>query len=120
MINTTPSEMSGIILRGRFAIHKRFRYSRMHTLYLGEDRFDGRMVVIKQTPFRAVDTPESLEIQRCAVWEAWVLRTLTDPRIPQVRSAFREHGSFWLVLSYVPGVTVEEWIVNARPGICAL
>ncbi|GAB4116272.1 MAG: hypothetical protein Fur005_38270 [Roseiflexaceae bacterium] len=119
MINTTPGNMFGTILRGRFEIHKCFRYSRMHTLYLGEDRLDGRMVVIKQTPFRAVDTPEALEIQRCAVWEARVLRTLTDPRTPQVRAAFREHGSFWLVLSYVPGVTVDEWIAHAKPGMRA-
>lgn len=108
---------------GRYILHSVLGVGSYGIAYLAQTAASAAPVVVKQTKPSRRGHPKGLEMQ---LYEKRVLESLNHPRIPQVLEHFVEDGLGFLVLSYIPGPTVEELLFelhkrySEREAICLL
>jgi len=90
---------------GGYTIHTVLGVGAFGIAYLASPAQSDTLVVVKQTKPSRRGHPKGLDLQ---LYEKKVLESLAHPRIPQVREHFVADGLGFLVLSYIPGATVEE------------
>ena len=73
-------------------------------VYLGADRMTGRRAAIKKYS-RGGDI-SCIENERC------ILESLDHPAIPKVKEVVCQGGYFYLVMEYLPGKTMKDWITS--------
>ncbi|WP_134686681.1 serine/threonine protein kinase [Brevibacillus migulae] len=73
--------------------------------YLAVEEATGELYVLKQVKPSLRRHPKGPAMQH---YEAQVLRSLSHPRIPQVKEQFEQSGHYFLVMTYMTGSTVED------------
>lgn len=73
-------------------------------VYLGAERVTGRRAAIKK--YSREGDPSCVENERC------LLASLDHPAIPKVKEVVCQGGYFYLVMEYVPGKTMKDWITS--------
>lgn len=73
-------------------------------VYLGADRLTGRRVAIKK--YSQGSDLSAAEHERC------LLESLDHLAIPKVREVLCQNGTIYLVMEYVPGETMKDWIIR--------
>ncbi len=74
-----------------------------------------QIVVIKTLNEALRNDPNFLEFQRKFQDEARRLAMCVHPNIVRVSDFFLEDGLSFLVMDYIPGLTLEEWVFPDRP-----
>lgn len=80
----------------------------MGTVYLAEDSLIQRQVAIKQLN-KTTDTSDAMISDRFQQ-EALALARLNHPNITHLYSFIPNEDSYWMVMEYVTGKTLEAWI----------
>lgn len=80
----------------------------MGTVYLAEDKLLERRVAIKALNKPVTPTPESMEAR--FQQEALALAKLNHPNITHLYAFIPRHETYWMVMEFVEGNTLEEWI----------
>lgn len=101
----------GHILQNRYFIRGPLGMGGMGTVYLAEDnRLGGRQVAVKELLLTNVP-PEEREARLSAFrQEAMLLAQLRHPGIASVSDFFFETGTAYLVMEYVPGMTLRQFL----------
>lgn len=73
-------------------------------VYLGVDRLTGRRAAIKR--YSQDSDFSSAEHERC------LLESLDHPAVPKIMEVLCQNRTVYLVMEYVPGKTMKDWITN--------
>jgi serine/threonine protein kinase len=111
---------SGTVLENRYEIQRVIGQGGMSTVYIARDlRFSHveRLCAIKEMVDRARD--HQTRVLRLANFEreASLLATLSHPAIPKIYDYFSAAGPIYLVLEYVDGQDLENYISHASEPV---
>ncbi len=99
-MNTHPSD--------QYTIIRQLGEGGMGTVYLAEDKLLERRVAIKALNKPVTPAPESLESR--FQQEALALARLNHPNITHLYSFIPRNDTYWMVMEFVEGHTLEEWV----------
>ncbi|HKQ75956.1 MAG TPA: serine/threonine-protein kinase [Blastocatellia bacterium] len=100
---------SGAILQNRYSIVRQIAQGGMGRVYLAEDRrFRNSQVALKEALCWRADTRKAFER------EAELLHQLRHPALPHVTDYFIEDDKQYLVMQFIPGMTLEELLEERR------
>ncbi|MHB2020786.1 MAG: protein kinase domain-containing protein [Candidatus Xenobia bacterium] len=106
-----------VVLQGRYVIEESLGRGGMGTVYLARDlTLGGKKVAIKQM---VVSIPDPDERERAAQQferEARLLASLDHPGLVDVTHYFEEGGNHYLVMAYIQGQTLKEYLASL-PGL---
>jgi serine/threonine protein kinase len=115
----TPSVRSSqppSLLKDRYQVLKKLGAGGYGTVYKAQDtEFGGRMVAIKEMSQRELDGKDKAEAIEAFKKEAFMLAPLTHPNLPSIYDYFTENDRSYLVMSFIEGETLEEYL-NRSPG----
>lgn len=106
---------SSVLLQGRYEVTHAIRHSNKGGVYLAIDRISGDKVVIKEArPHVASDYLDRDATDRLAR-EASNLRAMNKIGVtPRTLDLFQESGHLFLVLEWIPGKTLRDFIIEHR------
>lgn len=97
------------VLKGRYRILKHIGSGGYGKVYKAEDsEFGDRLVAIKEMEING-SHEELKEAEEAFKHEALLLARLTHPGLPSIFDYFNEDGRWYLVMSFVEGITLEEY-----------
>ena len=107
---------NGQVLRERYKIRERIGQGGTGSIYLADDlRLEGRMCALKEVEYDRVLPPDILEQAREQFFrEATVLARLDHPNLPKVSDFFTFNQRDYLVMDFVPGKDLREYMLEAR------
>jgi tRNA A-37 threonylcarbamoyl transferase component Bud32 len=99
-------------LAGRYIILRRVGRGGMGAVYqAADDRIAGKHWAIKEMSDAAITNPlEKRQAVEAFQQEAVMLATLDHPNLPKVTDHFSEGGKQYLVMDFIEGETLGEWI----------
>jgi eukaryotic-like serine/threonine-protein kinase len=106
-------------LRERYRLVEEIGHGGFSTVYKAEDsRLSGRLVAIKEIKNRFVQKSEREQADIAFEREAYLLAGLVHPNLPRIYDAFidREHDIRYLVMEYLAGETLEDYLPKFRPN----
>ncbi len=120
--SSTPSELP----QGSFAQHSllKQRYRILAQIGTGgfadvykaaDNQFGGRLVAIKAMGIDGLGAKEVSEAAEAFEREAFMLANLVHPNLPAIYDYFHENQRWYLVMSFIEGTTLEEYL-KARGG----
>ena len=117
--NKTVSQISdGSVIHDRYKVGKALRTSLRSRTYLGWDQQLEQSVVLKELCPQGIswnDTQWDTERSRF-LQEAQQLQQLPDRTvIPRLLDQFTEKETEYLVLEYIPGTTLQQWVQEKEP-----
>jgi len=102
---------------GRYTVGRRLGAGGMGEVYIASDTLLGRDVAVKVLPPRLASEP-----QRLARFEREVraVSALNHPHILTVYDVGEQSGTHFIVTELVDGLTLREWVREARPSFAEL
>ena len=97
----------GEIIHGDFEVIEELRAGEMSTLYRAVQKSLSREVVIKEIPAAG---PLSAQSEKLFSHEASILSSLSHPQIPPIHSHFRFGDSYCLVMDYLEGEPMVDYL----------
>jgi WD40 repeat protein/tRNA A-37 threonylcarbamoyl transferase component Bud32 len=82
--------------------------------------FGSRLVAIKEMSQQNLTSHEMAEATETFKHEAMLLASLTHPNLPRIYEQFAEDGRWYLVMDFIEGETVEEYILKVVGGKLAV
>lgn len=99
------------LLQGRYRLGALLGSGGYSAVYRGRDTRDGeREVAIKQIALRGLSTEQTIEATNTFHREIQALCTLSHPQVPHLLDHFSDQGHWYLVLDFIQGVTLEEYL----------
>jgi serine/threonine protein kinase len=106
------------LLHQRYIIMQLLGEGGMGAVYKAQDTYFGhRRVAIKEMGLSHLSPHEVAEATERFNFEAQVLAGLQHPNLPGVHDFFMENGRWYLVMDYIRGVTLEDYIATADKHI---
>jgi len=110
---------AGTVLAGRFVIQAVVHRSSMSTIYRAHDRTQShaayREVAVKQVWAGDSSTADGAEPAAWLAREAGLLSVLQHPGLPRLRAAFSEGNHHYVVMPYLAGVTLQDYVRAQGP-----
>jgi serine/threonine protein kinase len=104
------------LLRGRYRLVAPVGKGGFGAVYRAEDtQLGNRLVAVKEMSQRGLTPEELSEATEAFHQEALLLANLTHPNLPRIYEQFEESGHWYLVMDFIAGQTLEEYLA-ARPG----
>ena len=104
----------GALLDGRFRVVRQLGVGGMGSVWLAEDtQLDGKLFAIKMLPSILVSNKRAY---RQLKDEALVAMKLTHPNIVTLRAFEENNGNPFLVMDYVDGQTLDDYLVETGNG----
>ena len=97
----------------QYIIQKKLGEGGMGTVYLAEDTLLERQVAIKELNIST--SPASEPVGNRFQQEALALARLNHPNITHLYSFLPKDDTYWMVMEYVNGKTLEEWLQRHGP-----
>ncbi|GCE26716.1 hypothetical protein KDA_22000 [Dictyobacter alpinus] len=111
---TTPAQTTHL-LRQRYQLLERLGQGGMGSVYKAEDiELGNRPVAIKELSQKGLNQQESQEAEESFKHEALLLAGLMHPNLPRIYENFSEAGRWYLVMDFIEGETLEDYL--ARRG----
>lgn len=111
------SQVLGSILKGRYRILEQIGQGGFSDVYKAEDtQFADRLVAIKVMSLDRLSQAERAQASEAFKQEALLLANLTHPHLASIYDYFAENGSWYLVMSYIEGETLEAYLQKAPGG----
>lgn len=119
-MDMTPGDVwphrEGTILRDRYRLTNIVGQGGMGSVYRAEDlRLPGRLCAIKEVtpdPHLSQELRDQSHLQ--FLQEASILAQLDHPNLPKVSDFFSDNNRDYLVMDYVPGKDLKQWLDDAR------
>ena len=114
-----PSQSSSaqpVLLKQRYRIITQIGTGGFAEVYKAEDsQFGGRPVAIKAMSIEGLNAHEVSEATTSFEREALLLANLVHPNLPAIHDYFYENQHWYLVMSFIEGTTLEEYL-RSRGG----
>ncbi|GCE24001.1 hypothetical protein KDK_78010 [Dictyobacter kobayashii] len=108
------------MLKQRYRILFAIGQGGMGTVYLGRDmQLGNRLVAIKEMSQSGLSPQERIQAAQNFKHEAHILAGLQHPHLPSIYDHFEENQRWYLVMSYIKGQTLEEYL-KAQGGKLSL
>ena len=108
--DVTMDGAAGVLLAGRYRVFRQLGQGGMGSVWLAEDlKLDGHKVAVKMLPSILVSNRRAYNQLKS---EALVALKLTHPNIVTVRAFEEEDGSPFLVLDYIDGQTLDDYLAE--------
>lgn len=102
-------------LRHRYLIIKRIGQGGMGAVYEAQDtQLGNRFVAVKEMSQSGLNQHEMLEASDAFKREAHMLASLQHPNLPSIYDHFSEAGRWYLVMSFIEGETLEEYLSEKK------
>jgi WD40 repeat protein/tRNA A-37 threonylcarbamoyl transferase component Bud32 len=103
----------GYVLRQRYRVLSRIGEGGFGAVYKAEDTSLGnRKVAIKEMSQRGLKSQELQEATEAFHREALLLAGLAHPSLPRIYEHFSEGGNWYLVMDFIEGETLEDYLEN--------
>ncbi len=111
-VATIPGELGGQrLLRQRYQLLRQIGAGGFGAVYQAEDRQLGnRLVAVKEMSARGLTPEETQEATDGFHREALLLARLSHPNLPRIHEQFEEAGRWYLVMEFIEGQTLEEYL----------
>ncbi|MFC1878631.1 serine/threonine-protein kinase [Chloroflexota bacterium] len=112
-----PSSLkAGEVLRDRYRISRIIGQGGMGSIYLADDlRLQGRLCALKEVKHdRSLPADVIKQAREQFLREATVLARLDHPNLPKVSDFFSISNNDYLVMDFVPGKDLRQWMIEAR------
>lgn len=101
----------GAILKERYRIVEHIGSGGHGEVYRAEDtQFAERVVAIKSMSQSGLSQQEAVEASEAFKREAFLLAKLVHPNLPAIHDYFSERNSWYLVMSFIEGETLEHYM----------
>ncbi len=105
------------VLRQRYRITGQIGQGGFGAVYRAEDiDFDHRPVAVKEMSQSSLSPHELVEATNAFKREALILACLTHPNLPRIYEQFTDTGRRYLVMDFIEGETLEEYLKNVWAG----
>src|SRR5713101_1705781 len=105
------------LLNKRYRILDSIGKGGMGAVYRAEDtQLGNRKVAIKEMSQSGLSPQEVIEAADAFKQEAHILAGLQHPNLPSIHDHFSEAGRWYLVMSFIQGETLEEYLNKAKGG----
>jgi serine/threonine protein kinase/Tol biopolymer transport system component len=105
------------MLKGRYRILEQIGQGGFSDVYKAEDTlFADRLVAIKGMSLDRLSQPEREQASEAFKQEALLLASLTHPHLAAIYDYFADNGSWYLVMSFIEGETLEAYLEKASGG----
>jgi serine/threonine protein kinase len=120
-----PDHLTGLLephhmLNQRYRIVELVGKGGMGAVYKARDIKFGRKVAVKEMSQNNLSAQETEEAAERFRQEANLLARLTHPNLPSVYDYFEESGRWYLVMDFIKGETLEEYIARSTNNILPL
>jgi serine/threonine protein kinase len=105
------------MLNHRYRIVEMIGQGGMGAVYKARDSKFGRKVAVKEMSQHNLSVQETEEAAERFRQEANLLARLTHPNLPSVYDYFEEGGRWYLVMDFIKGETLEEYITRTTNNI---
>lgn len=120
---TAPSKMRkvGSLLAGRYRLLREIGQGGFGSVYRARDMQQyGRLVAIKQINLERLTPQEVIEATDTFNREVTLLSSLNHPNLPKIYAHFTDANHWYLVMEYIEGQTLEEYLKRKRRGYLPL
>ncbi|HEY3992345.1 MAG TPA: tetratricopeptide repeat protein [Ktedonobacteraceae bacterium] len=115
--SATGRLLAGVMLRQRFRILAPLGTGGMGAVYQAEDtQLGNRQIAIKEMSQSSLSPQEQKEAADAFRQEAVMLARLQHPNLPSIFDHFEENGRWYLVMSFIEGETLEEYLHRSLSG----
>ncbi len=99
------------LLHSRYSIVSQVGTGGFGAIYQAKDTlFSHRLVAIKEMNQDGLSPQELAEATTAFEREALLLSDLTHPNLPRIHDYFSEHGRSYVVMDYIAGDTLEDYL----------
>ena len=111
---TRRSPLHGL-LKQRYQLLQAVGKGGMGAVYMAQDTLLGnRLVAIKEANQNQLSAQEMQVAVEAFKREAYMLAELQHPNLPGIHDYFEEAGRWYLVMSFIQGETLEDYLSHAR------
>ena len=115
--HSTDSLPDQTLLAGRYQLLSRIGQGGMGAVYKAADtRFNNRPVAIKEMSSTGLTPARLQEAEAAFEHEAHLLADLLHPNLPRIYEHFAENDRSYLVMDFIEGQTLEEYLVQKGGG----
>lgn len=105
------------LLKQRYRIARKSGRGGYGDVYMATDtEMADRRVAVKEMRQRGLDASEIARATEAFKREAFLLAGLTHPNLPSIYDYFTENGRWYLVMSFIEGETLEEYLAKQADG----
>ena len=117
MTNTTGTLPEQTLLGERYQLMSRVGQGGMGAVYKATDtRLANRLVAIKEMSKAALSSASLVEAEEAFDREAKLLAQLHHPNLPGIYDHFTENDRTYLVMEFIDGETLEDYLAHAGGG----
>jgi serine/threonine protein kinase len=119
-IGSLPQSSTGLLahqylLKDRYSILHRLGQGGFGAVYKAEDTlFGNRLVAVKEMSQSNLSPQQVVEATHAFKREAQMLANLNHPNLPRVYDYFGDAGRWYLVMDFIEGETLEEYLNKAN------
>ncbi|MBE3557599.1 MAG: tetratricopeptide repeat protein [Ktedonobacteraceae bacterium] len=115
--HTTGELPEQTLLNGRYQLETRIGQGGMGAVYKAVDiRFNNRPVAIKEMSRAGLSDTHAQEAESAFEREANLLADLMHPNLPRIYDHFTENERSYLVMDFIEGKTIEDYLEQAGGG----
>ncbi len=107
--------MAGDVRVGPYSILRLINRGGQGSVYLGYDKRLRRRVAIK-----IYSLPEEREARKHLLREAQLVASIQSPKVVQIHDVIESRDHLAMVMEYVPGCDLEEFLSSVRPSLASI
>ncbi len=112
-LTAMPAQNPTPLLKQRYHLLNRLGQGGMGSVYKAEDtELGNRLVAVKEMSQKGLNQQEASEAITAFKREALLLAGLMHPNLPRIYDHFSENGRWYLVMDFIEGTTLEEYLVQ--------
>jgi len=109
------------VLKQRYRVISKVGRGGFGAVYKATDlQFGNRLVAIKEMSQSGLSQQDLVEATNAFTREALMLASLSHPNLPRIYEQFTEMGRWYLVMDFIEGETLEEYLNKAQAGYLPL
>ena len=106
-----------VLLKQRYRMSGPVGHGGMGAVYKAEDtQLGNRLVALKEMRKTGMTAPELQQAVDTFRQEATLLARLQHPNLPSIFDHFEEHGRWYLVMSFIEGETLQDYLSRQKQG----